>query len=110
MLNETHNPALSSGVVSANATSNDFPIQDLPFAVFHRQGSAESFRGGVAMGDPIVDLAALAQSGVLKGEAAVAAQVGAQDQLNALMALPRRQGVKSETIETGLLTRTETRP
>ena len=50
------------------------------------------------MGDPILDWVALAQSGVLKGEAAVAAQARAQDKLNALMALPRRQGVKSETI------------
>lgn len=87
MLNETHNPDLTSWVASANATDTDFPIQNLPFAVFRRQGSAESFRGGVAIGDLIVDLAAVAQLGVLNGEAAAAAQAGAQDKLNALMAL-----------------------
>ena len=87
LLNETHNPALKSWLASANAAGCDFPIQNLPFAVFRRKGSAGAFRGGVAIGDQILDLAALAQSGVLKGEAAAAAQAGAQDKLNALMAL-----------------------
>lgn len=87
LLNETHNPALQSWLASANAAGCDFPIQNLPFAVFRRKGSAEAFRGGVAIGDQIVDLAALAKSGLLKGEAATAAQAGAQDKLNALMAL-----------------------
>ncbi|MBP8150068.1 MAG: fumarylacetoacetase, partial [Limnohabitans sp.] len=86
-LNETHNPALKSWLTSANVASCDFPIQNLPFAVFRRKGSAESFRGGVAIGDQIVDLAAVAQSGMLNGEAAAAAQAGTQDKLNALMAL-----------------------
>ena len=86
-LNETHNPALQSWVASANSAGTDFPVQNLPFAVFRRQSSAEAFRGGVAIGDQIVDLAAIAQSGVLTGEAAAAAQAGAQDKLNALMAL-----------------------
>lgn len=87
MLNETHNPALHSWVASANVAGTDFPIQNLPFAVFRRKGPGEAFRGGVAIGDQIVDQAALAQSGVLTGEAAAAAQAGAQDKLNALMAL-----------------------
>ena len=86
-LNETHDPNLRSWVASANTADTDFPIQNLPFAVFRRKGSSEGFRGGVAIGDQIVDLAALAQSGVLKGEAAAAAQAGAEDKLNALMAL-----------------------
>ena len=86
-LNETHNPALQIWVASANSAGTDFPVQNLPFAVFRRQSSAEAFRSGVAIGDQIVDLAAVAQSGVLTGEAAAAAQAGAQDKLNALMAL-----------------------
>ncbi|MFZ2294901.1 MAG: fumarylacetoacetase, partial [Polaromonas sp.] len=44
-LNETHDPALRSWVASANQEKVDFPIQNLPFAVFRRQGSAEAFRG-----------------------------------------------------------------
>ena len=86
-LNETHDPALRSWVASANLASSDFTIQNLPFAVFRRQGTAEAFRGGVAIGDQIVDLAAAASAGVFSGEAATAAQAGAQDKLNALMAL-----------------------
>ena len=86
-LNETHDPKHQSWVASANAAGTDFPIQNLPFAVFRRKGASEVFRGGVAIGDQILDLAAVAQSGVLKGEAAAAAQAGAQDKLNALMAL-----------------------
>ena len=87
MLNETHNSTLQSWLPSANVAGCDFPIQNLPFAVFRRKGSAEAFRGGVAIGDQIVDLAAVAKSGVLKGDAALATQAGAQDKLNALMAL-----------------------
>jgi len=87
MLNETHNPAHKSWVASANTPDCDFPIQNLPFAVFRRKGSSEAFRCGVAIGNQILDLAAVAKAGVLKGEAAAAAQAGAQDKLNALMAL-----------------------
>ncbi len=87
LLNETHNPALKSWVASANTAGTDFPIQNLPFAVFHRKGTTEAFRGGVAIGDQILDLAAVAKADVLKADAAAAAQAGAQDKLNALMAL-----------------------
>lgn len=86
-LNETHDPALRSWVASANVAGTDFPIQNLPFAVFRRRGSHEVFRGGVAIGDQILDLAATANAGVFSGEAAAAVQAGAQDKLNALMAL-----------------------
>ncbi|WP_087747282.1 MULTISPECIES: fumarylacetoacetase [unclassified Acidovorax] len=87
LLNETHDPLLRSWVASANAAGADFPIQNLPFAVFRRQGRTEPWRGGVAIGDQIIDLAALAGAGVFSGEAAVAVQAAANDKLNALMAL-----------------------
>ena len=86
-LNETHNPALQSWLASANVAGCNFPLQNLPFAVFRRKGSGKAFRGGVAIGDQIVDLAAVAQTGLFTGAAATAAQAGAQDKLNALMAL-----------------------
>jgi fumarylacetoacetase len=86
-LNETHDPALTSWVASANA-GGDFPLQNLPFAVF-RHG-AEPFRGGVAIGDQIVDLAAVAARGVFDGDAATVAAAGAGDALNPLMALGPR--------------------
>ncbi len=86
-VNETHNPALRSWVSTANLAGCDFPIQNLPFAVFRRQGSHEAFRGGVAIGDQIVDLAAAAQTGVFTADGGTAVQAGAQDKLNALMTL-----------------------
>ncbi|HEY5718550.1 MAG TPA: fumarylacetoacetase [Motiliproteus sp.] len=86
-LNPTHDPALQSWVASANQAECDFPIQNLPFAVFRRQGSDEAFRGGVAIGDQIVDLAALHASGVITGAAAEALAASTGDSLNPLMAL-----------------------
>ena len=88
-LNETHDAALTSWVDSANDPQSDFPIQNLPFAVFRRAGSGAAFRGGVAIGDHVVDLAAL--DAVLAGRpdhavARQAAALGARDSLNALMA------------------------
>ena len=37
-LDETHDPALRSFVASANAPDGDFPIQNLPYAVFRTRG------------------------------------------------------------------------
>ena len=50
-LNETHDAGLRSWVASANTGASDFPIQNLPYAVFRRAGSQEAWRGGVAIGD-----------------------------------------------------------
>ncbi|CAM3665126.1 fumarylacetoacetase [Polaromonas hydrogenivorans] len=86
-LNETHDPALRSWVESANQATNDFPLQNLPFAVFRRQGSGEAFRGGVAIGEQILDLALAAASGAFTGEAAGALQAASGETLNTLMAL-----------------------
>ena len=57
-LDRTHDPELRSWVESANEP-NDFPIQNLPFGIFRRRRSKEAPRGGVAIGDQILDLAAL---------------------------------------------------
>ena len=61
-LNSTHDPALRSWVESANRAEADFPIQNLPFGIFRRRrggsGGAEPYRGGVAIGDQILDLGA----------------------------------------------------
>jgi fumarylacetoacetase len=86
-LNETHDPALRSWVASAHAAGSDFPLQNLPFAVFRRRGSAEVWRGGVAIGDQVVDLAALAAAGAFEGLARQALQAAAAPELNGLMAL-----------------------
>jgi len=86
-LNETHDPALRSWVGSANQRGCDFPLQNLPFAVFRRRGSGAAFRCGVGIGDQILDLAAVAEAVVFAGVARTAVQAGAQDKLNAVMAL-----------------------
>ena len=86
-LNHTHDPAARSWLASANQAGADFPIQNLPLAVFRVKGSGEAFRAGVAIGDQVIDLARLSQTGGLRGLAADAAQAGAQPRLNALMAM-----------------------
>ena len=86
-LNATHDPTLRSWVTSANDGKTDFPIQNLPFAVFRRAGSTESFRGGVAIGDLIVDLAAASATGVFSGVAQDAAAAASASALNAFMAM-----------------------
>ena len=58
-MNETHDPRRRSWVESANEPSCEFPIQNLPFGIFRRKASKEQPRGGVAIGDQILDLAAL---------------------------------------------------
>src|ERR1700722_6425154 len=59
-INSTHDPALRSWVESANRAEADFPIQNLPFGVFRRAGGGreERYRGGVAIGDQILDMGA----------------------------------------------------
>jgi len=88
-LDTTHDPALRSWVSSANAPGGDFPLQNLPFATFRRGGSSERFRGGVAIGDEVLDLAALHALGAFEGAAGVALAACTQGPLNALMALGR---------------------
>ncbi|HEY2257324.1 MAG TPA: fumarylacetoacetase [Variovorax sp.] len=85
-LDATHDGAARSWLAAANAVG-DFPLQNLPFSVFRLRASTEAFRGGVAIGDQIVDLAALARSGLLHGSAAQAAAACAQNRLNAFFDL-----------------------
>jgi fumarylacetoacetase len=85
-IDETHDPALRSWVASANLPSGDFPIQNLPFAAFRRAASGEPFRGGVAIGEEVLDLGALNEARVFDAEAAQALGAAARPALNALMA------------------------
>jgi len=86
-INETHEPALKSWVESASAPGSDFSIQNLPFGVFRRSATHEAFRGGVAIGDQILDLTAAHRAGMFSGEAAAAAAHCAAPTLNAFMAM-----------------------
>jgi len=87
MLNETHDPSLTSWITSANRPDSDFPIQNLPHGVFRKRGSSEPFRGGVAIGDQILDMARASALGAFTGAAAEAARAAGASTLNGLMAL-----------------------
>ena len=86
-LNETHDAGLQSWVASANTGSSDFPIQNLPFAVFRRKSSSEAFRGGVAIGDQVLDMAAVRDAKALDADVQAQVAAAAQGQLNSLMAM-----------------------
>lgn len=86
-LDATHDPKARSWLDSANRVGGEFPIQNLPFAVFRRAGSTEEFRGGVALGDQILDLRSAAATGVFEGDAARGIRAGASSSLNSFMQL-----------------------
>ncbi len=86
-LNETHDVSLQSWVASANTGNSDFPIQNLPFAAFRRKGSNEAFRGGVAIGDQVLDMAAVRAAKALGADVQAQLDAAAQSQLNSLMAM-----------------------
>jgi len=86
-LDATHDPQGRSWLASANQNGCAFPLQNLPFGVFRRVGSSEPFRGGVAIGDQIIDLRALADTRLLTAEGAEGVRAGSLPALNTLMQL-----------------------
>jgi fumarylacetoacetase len=84
-LDETHDPKRQSWVRSANGHA-DFPIQNLPVGIFSPSGSTER-RGGIAIGDMILDLRAAAEAELFAGAARDAAEVTLSSSLNCLFAL-----------------------
>lgn len=86
-LDATNDPERKSWVSSANHAESDFPVQNLPIAEFRPRSSAEAFRGGIAIGDQILDLAQAAGLASFNGAAAAALAAASKDSLNALMQL-----------------------
>jgi fumarylacetoacetase len=84
-LDETHDPARRSWVESANAPGCDFPIQNLPFGAFRPRGDRAEPMIGVAIGDRILDVTAVAP--FVDASAREAAAACASPHLNDLMAL-----------------------
>ena len=84
-LNHTHDVTQRSWLEAANVAGTDFPLQNLPIGVFRRRGGGETWRGGIAIGDQIVDLAALQQVGCMDGLAVEAARAATATTLNALL-------------------------
>lgn len=85
VLNATHEPKLKSFLASANDGVTDFPIQNLPFGIFSTDSNPQP-RAGVAIGDQIADLAALAEAGLLR---TAPHAVWSEPALNAFIALGR---------------------
>src|ERR1051325_6640976 len=89
MIDQTHDAARQSWVASANGHP-EFPLQNLPFGVFSPPGSATpnaAPRGGVAIGDMILDMRVALDAGLFTGEAASAAEAAARGTLNPLSEL-----------------------
>jgi fumarylacetoacetase len=84
-IDQTHDPALKSFIASANVPGCDFPIQNLPYVTFRRRSATGEPRIGVAIGDDLLDIAAVAD--LLDGAAGHAAAACAVPHLNDLMKL-----------------------
>jgi fumarylacetoacetase len=100
-LDETHDPKRLSWVASANGHA-DFPIQNLPLGIFSSAGREP--RGGVAIGDSILDLSAALAANLFAGEARHAALAASGGVLNPFLALGAgpRQALRRRL--TGMLT------
>jgi fumarylacetoacetase len=87
-IDATHASDLRSCVESANG-HEEFPIQNLPIGVFAPDGQRP--RGGIAIGDMILDLGATADAGLLTDAAALAARTAGTGALNAYLSLGSAQ-------------------
>lgn len=85
-LNETHDPAARSWIESANTAHCDFPLQNLPFAVFNTEQAPQN-RIGVAIGAEVLDLSAAVAAGAFTELEASLKDALTQHNLDALMAL-----------------------
>ncbi|GAB6387860.1 fumarylacetoacetase [Stutzerimonas marianensis] len=85
--------ATRSWVESAN-DHPDFSLANLPLGVFSRDGDEP--RGGVAIGDRILDLRAACEAGLFQGQALDVALAASGDSLNAFFALgaPARKALR----------------
>ena len=97
-IDETHDPKRASWVTSANGHA-DFPIQNLPLGIFSPRGKTP--RGGIAIGDRILDLSAALEAGVFEGESRKAAEAASGDALNSFLALGAgpRQSLRTRVSE-----------
>mgnify|MGYP006286674523 CR=1 FL=1 len=82
--------------------NSDFPIQNLPFGIFS-DTEYKAPRAGVAIGDQVIDLAALFEQGHLNGLGLPEDNVFAYDTLNAFMALGKQTASKVRTRVSQLL-------
>ncbi|WP_428487172.1 fumarylacetoacetase [Rhodopila sp.] len=83
MIDATHDPGRTSWVETANGHTN-FPIQNLPIGIFSPPGG--SARGGVAIGDQILDITAALEAELFKGAVRDSAEAASGTTLNKLLA------------------------
>ena len=105
MIDETHDPQRQSWVESANGHA-EFPIQNLPLGVFRpHEGEVQP---GVAIGDSILSLLALAHSGLLDGDALAACLAAAGSPvLNTLLQMGHAPRAALRTAVSRLLSTSE---
>lgn len=82
-MDATHDVNLRSWVASA-AGHETFPVQNLPIGIFAPPGGVR--RGGIAIGDSILDLKALCEHDLLEGDARAAAVAASDTTLNEYLA------------------------
>ena len=104
-MNPTSTPPAQSFIPVA--AESDFPLQNLPYGVF-RPLRASQPRVGVALGEMIVDLAALEELGLLRVPGATG-PIFAQGKLNPLLALGRAAWTSVRAQLTQLLSADEPR-
>ncbi|MGO4317847.1 fumarylacetoacetase [Agrobacterium sp. MCAB5] len=83
-IDQTHDPKLKSWVESANIGS-DFPIQNLPIGIFSYEGAEP--RGGIRIGDKVLDIFVGFAAGLFSGSAAEAAEAASGKTLNEFLKL-----------------------
>ncbi len=101
MLDHTHDAHLRSWVKGAD-DHPEFPIQNLPLCSFSDASCVR--RGGVAIGDYILDLQALAEAGLVDREDLSIVATAAQPKLNDFFALASAQRRQLRSVLSGLLT------
>jgi len=87
MINQTHEPTLRSWVESANSPDTDFPIQNLPYCVFSDDNAPNEPRGGIVIGDMVLDLSVCVEHALFNGRASDAAFAASAPTLNEFMGM-----------------------
>jgi fumarylacetoacetase len=99
---ETHDPKRKSFIEAANEPACDFPIQNLPLGIFSTPESPER-RVGVAIGDQVLDLAALEGAGLIRPDPVQ--RVLNRPSINAFMALGPKAWAETRARVSFLLSR-----
>ncbi|TFW04950.1 fumarylacetoacetase, partial [Oxalobacteraceae bacterium OM1] len=94
-VNDTHAADLTSWLESANDPAGDFPIQNLPYGRFKLEGDPD-WRLGAAIGDAVLDVAALNGVGLRTMEELMAATPEQRSALRAMLSAGLRAGSERE--------------